>query len=661
MRSLFANPELYKTDKGAAKVVEDAVRFAENNRAKLDQRRRSNLKLYHMVHDLRQFDPERSQYPYESKLCLPTAYTHVEGVTGILKRMLLANSPMCLAVPTRAEDTESARRVSWYVHHQFVNDIEIHLALDEWLRGTGIVDTAALKVTWQGGVKRKVNARFDPSTGRWVEPEEEYEVVGAPSVELVDWRDVYYDPWARNDKSLRFVCHRLVWTPEQLEAFVKATPGKPWNEAEVKAAIKRANQVNKPGAGGGSYTHTDDQRLSDQTEYGKRDPYSASQWDQRLLWLYDYWEPGVHILCVTVGGKRCILREPNPYEHGEIPFVFLRWTKALNQFEGISVMDVIRGLVAEKNARRNQRMDNVVRQMNPLCIFNRFVIDPDLLASRPAGLVPARGSPQGAITWDRPPPIPEAYQETALIDEEIREASGWTEPLAGQPGPSREPARSFLLRAQHAGGRLDAVAQTMAAYLTRVVKMVHALNRQFLREDLTKARGFPVWVGGSPSAPRFETLTYDDLNKDYEWYFTLNAGAANPALRHQSLVGMLSVLASIPQAAAATDWEEVIQVLWETLGYRDDARRFVRGASTSAQRENEHLLEDGVMPPPRPHQDHREHIEAHLALAQSGEIEQRIPDEQLSQAVRQELDAHLEAHAQLLRMAAGEALLQAGA
>jgi hypothetical protein len=466
--------------------------------------------------------------------------------------------------------------------------------------------------------------------------------------------DVYWDPWATPDNPGRFMVHHVVWTPEQFERYVKATEfigddKRPWNMEMVEALLKNARDPDK--AEGEKRAGVDlgqDERLSQLEANKRRGGYAASKEDSRLLHIYDYWENEIHIVAVgDRGAFVCPLREPNPFAHGQIPFIELVFLPQDDDLEGLSLLDAIGDLAHEKNTRRNQRNDNVKYAINTRVCYNKLMFEEgeeELLASRPFGPIPFRGSPEGQVVFDHPPDVTsQAYLEGQLLDEDMANVSGWSNPLTGGDYTPGETARGTMARQGAASRKFDLVIVPYAAAPRRAIKMTHAMNRQFLGTGPITNKEGSVRVPQDDGTHRFMNWTYADINRDYQLEWIVDPMAANRGQQFQQLTNYMASTATNPEAAQYLEWIELHTFAFQAMGWKDDARRFLKGMDTKAQLENKLLLQSGVMPDTvTDDDDDEEHIEAHGQLAESGALAQLPPE--LQEGAARGLTAHLQRH-----------------
>jgi hypothetical protein len=452
----------------------------------------------------------------------------------------------------------------------------------------------------------------------------------------------------------------LTWTPEQLEDYVEATRTypkfqkdvkRPWEMAHVRAVLDAArSEGKKPELKMASEVDgTTEERFVQAEQRGLRGGYVASDKDNRLIRLYDYWEDEVHIITAGSDDKMaCLLREPNPFEHGKKPFIFLRFIQLDNNFEGVCPADIVGDLCQEKNTIRNHRMDEVNRSLNPWVFYSKpLMVDDDLLTSRPYGPIPVRSNPRDVVHIERGGNVTQnAYMESQIVDQEIEDATGFTNPLRSRSMGSRETVRGLAMRRENAGGKFEAVGGGLAEALKRGLKMIHANNRQFFAHD-PRAKGIQVRVMGHSGKFEFKPFTFTEINRDFEFDFAVDPTQANRALHIEQMTRYLATVAGNQEAAGRIEWPEVHAAAFGALGYRDDARRFIRGMDSTAQAENRIFREKGVFPFVTPDDDDLEHIEAHTEVLKDGSIPNLAPnDAQAQTQAFQMARAHIRDHQQ---------------
>lgn len=649
---MFANKEFYEKSELAEKMVETVIDKCQHDHTQREERWRGNIQLYHNVHDMRRI--KSPKYPYESNLCLPTMLTHCEGVNTQVALSLLSNNPMVRAKPKRRDQVEGAKVTGWLMHDALNEDIDIRMKLPQWTRSS-MQNLVWLKIGWTTSSRRVSPRTFNPQTGKYSADVETVQARGCPTWERCDLFNIWQDPWAIEgdvDNS-RFIIERLIWTADQLEEFVDGAKHtykrgekqtRPWQtknldmilDAARKAGAKKDANSTRTSAAFPDVSSEERQKMLE--ALNRAGGYPGFDEDERLVQVWDWWEDEVHMMfCGDAGDLTCILREANPFEHGRKPLITLGFIR--DEYGIISVCDVIADLATEKNTRRNQRMDEVKRCVNGLMFYNKNLVDGDLLASRPFGRVPVKAMPKDAIAEFKGSDVTQrAYEESDIIEREMQKATGFNDPVSGMS--SGDTARGLQMRMQASNSRFELTVADYAGALRDAVKMTHANMRQFYT-------GTPQEEGVVPALDKegqryFLDYTFDQVNRDYAIEFTVDPTRANPAVHLQNMVNYLATIGANPEAASLIQWPEVHAEAFACMGYRDDAKRFVKGMDSIAQQEIDIFLAKFVFPPVTEEDDDQEHLESMEGLEQRVPVQGMDPG-MIEQAMR-EIDGHRQDH-----------------
>ena len=675
---MYAPKEKYDTAEDFALTVFDAWTFAkDNNRADREKYWRRNHLLYNNKTDLTQFKQTLSAMPYEDQLNIPTAFQQVEGTMPMVCTALLGNNPMVRVKPREKGDRAASMATNALLDYQFEEDLDIRTRLPLLLRDSLIYDTKIAHVGWKVE-EYAAGKRYDPhghkfvapkvrrfdtkppdrseTSGTIVEEDSKAKPRGHPVLIGIPRWDFYEDPLGTDinggEGACRFVQWRRVMTPDQLKDWVEGTraigetearqkgieprPGLPWNMTNCKRAYKMTGTVNT--------TNDFGRRLLQ--ESGLRGAYQPGDHDDRLLEVLCHYEDevwGVIIPNATgIGGEgksgpMTLLRDVNPYWHGKKPFVAFRYVQLDNQFDGKSLLDVLRDMIHEKNTRRQQRMDEVTRRINSFLFYNAAQVNSTHLVSRTGGPVPVRGIPSQAVHTFRTEPVaPEAYQEVGMLDEEIAQTSGLTPDIRGMG--EQQTARGTAMWIQQGTNRFKLTVHMYARAMREIAVMVHELDRQFL-----PAEGVARMVGRTKAGGwQFTPWTLNDINRNYDLEFTCSPEEANQGMWQQALTNTLAVLSQADARMPFLDWPEIGLASFESLGYKGDSERFMLEDMEDADLENALFLKTGTMPMGAPG-DPNKHITKHMELMSPDAMSRLAQDVDPVQAIKR-LQAHMNDH-----------------
>lgn len=678
---MYAPEDEYRTPEKFAAMVDEAFMFASQNRSKREKYWRRNKLLYDNKTDLTHFRQTLTAMPYEDQLNIPTAFEKVEATMPMLCNALLGNNPMVRVKPREEGDRAGSIATQSVMDYQFEEDLDIRQTLPLLIRDALIYDTKIAYVGWKVE-EHAAGKRFDPHTGKRTAPQvrkfdyeqgkttttdREAKPSGHPVLVGLERWHFYEDPLGTTVNGDEGACRFAIWkrrmTPTQLEDWVEATreitateakqkgieprPGKKWNMENCRRAYGMKDTANL----------SNDFGIKLRQEAGLRDNYTPGVHDDRMLEVLCWYEDEVNGVIIRdaapvdgkgKGGPMCLLREPNPFWHGQKPFVAFRYVQLDNQFDGKALLDVIRDMCLEKSTRRQQRMDEVTRHINSWLFYNATQIKASDLKSRVMGPVPVRGNPKQAVESFRSQPIgTNAYEEARMIDEDIDRTSGLTPNLQGYGGGT-DTARGIAMFIEQGTNRFKVEVGMLARMLHKVAVMVHELDRQFLpAEGVVRIAGKEKGAGWD-----FKPWTINDIARNYDFEFTCSPEEANQAMWRQNLTNGLAVMAGPDQVKGFLDWPEIAKAFFESLGYKGDAERFMLEDMSDAESENAMFLSGGA--PVTATGDDNKHVQTHLRLVEPGGLAGLRGGVDPMQAL-QRVRAHLNDHAAKMKPQGGPA------
>lgn len=494
-----------------------------------------------------------------SNLFIPRTYSRVAALRARLFKMLVGAKPWIDFLPVGVEDRARAQLQSSLVEHQSERT-GFRSAFWDWLTALLVYPAAIGYVGWRYKArKRKVRRplRVGPITIRlWGTIQE----ILADDNEFanVDFWDFWPDPRGKDIDSCRYVWHREWLTRDQIEDRLavleragEGTVYRPDWEAVESArsdvfqtgAERRATSVGKP-APSASLGLTSEDR---------------STWTHEVL---HYWEDDAHAMILN--RKVLVYDGPNPYWHRRKPYVALAFEPLGGEFYGKSAVEILEALQHELNTLRNQRIDNVSLVLNRMW-YRR---DPDAvpdeqLVSRPGGIIDAWEDQVKPV--QTPDVTASAYNDEAIIKQDIDDALGTPALTSGALPPRKETATAAAILSEGAGTRVEALVFLIEdRVLKRLAYLMDCNNQQFIDAPrvirLYGAQGL-TWG----------TVTPEDVRgqKDYLPASAATEAAANKTLRRQQLTEVLAILGRAPALLQWVNLPALLRLILENYDIRN--------------------------------------------------------------------------------------------
>lgn len=283
---------------------------------------------------------------------------------------------------------------------------------------------------------------------------------------------------------------------------------------------------------------------------------------------------------LTVANRSIVLRyAPNPFDHGEKPFVRLVDQKVPNEFWGIGEVEPIEGQQDLLNATVNQRQDAVRLLLNPTFAVNENrLADLRDLVMRPGGVIRTKGQdlPQEVLhRVDLGDVNSSAYKEAAEIQTSIERTSGVNSYQAGMDQPAMNDTATGVKTLTENGATRFALKSRLAELMGLEAIAYHFGSniQQFTSEEkvirILGPKGKWVW----------ETFDPEALQGALDYEIEAGSELQTEASRRQEALTLLQTLPSFLPVDPMTGLpgpgvkELVINVL-RSFGFKDFTRFF---------------------------------------------------------------------------------------
>lgn len=530
-------------EKEVLNMVMSRFRQADDDRKQREEEWREFYKLYRSYIDDDEWNEDGSN------LFIPITFANVETVLPRAIEALFEPSPPVSVLPRSKDDVPKARPVEMLLDYQFdraaVRDRFEETVKDALIYGTGIG-----KIRWRYEARETTQRR--PAITMFGRPlfmrEVRIPIVGYDDPEYipVDIMDFWIDPNATDLDNARYVIHRSWADFDELQRDAERYGYT--NLAEVLDTVKSRTE---------SRAHRE--RLHDVGLAAESQ--EADEW-AREVEILEYWERD---RVITVANRSVIIRDvPNPYWHGQVPFIVVRDVKVSHEFYGIGEVEVGRYLQAELNTMRRQRLDNVSLVINGMWkVLRSAEIDPDDLVMRPGGVV--RVNSQGDVEPLEMPVIsPAAYTEEQTILLDIQRALGTYDYARGQAPARKTTATEIVTLQEVAEIRFrHKIRRFGREGLARIAQQFFALDQQYITSPrvlrVTESEGY-----------NWPVLRPEDVAGEFD--FEVAATATEPLATRQVKQQNMLALFNIVKGHPGVDEYEYLKRLHELMDIRDSEK-----------------------------------------------------------------------------------------
>lgn len=268
----------------------------------------------------------------------------------------------------------------------------------------------------------------------------------------------------------------------------------------------------------------------------------------------EYAKDGILQRVITVANRRYLMRNnPNPYNHGLLPFVSFSPTPDLHYFYAVGKAEATEKLQIVANRFLNQSLDAADLMIDPMMFYDRASgLSAKNFYSRPGRLIGVNGDPKNVIQpmqWNLDS-LTVADKKIAQVREYLQMGTGIVDDaVQGLSGDSRQTAREFVGRREAAGTRLMLESRYYEEMmLEAIANQFSALSKQFLEppvEVLILGEGAMLDpITQQPINASRESLTDYDLFPSYSARALGATMGLSKQMQQQNLLQLLQALAS---------------------------------------------------------------------------------------------------------------------
>jgi hypothetical protein len=385
------------------------------------------------------------------------------------------------------------------------------------------------------------------------------------TIDVVPPEDFLYDPTAENIEDAHFVIHRVFRTVDYLKRM------------EIDGVYKNVDQVIENIQ---SRIASDAAGIEKQARYAEDNRNAPwihqdnqdQQLGRRVVEVFEWWglfdpnDSGMLEPYVIVVAEDVVLRcEPNPYDHGQPPFIALVPIPDLHKFEGISLADILGDIQKIKTSVIRQILDNFSYQNNQMWLIERNarVEMAAVLNPRPGRIV--RTDNINGIRQITPQPLhPWAFQFVEFMQAMAEQRTGVTRYNQGLDAQSLNKTATgvtAILGASQA--RIELIARMFAEGWQKVFTQCLALLRQFMPHDyVVRLYGEPIRV------------SRDDVSGNMDILVSCGVAAGKSERVQGQLIQLLQLLAPLLQNGVMTpdNLYELMKRLMELWGFKDHSK-----------------------------------------------------------------------------------------
>lgn len=495
-------------------------------------------------------------HPHKNNVHIPLIFSALWADAARKAASSLATYPMVSMMGYGPDDMKIARKQEALCAAQFKDDNAFLKQVDVMLAG-GLYGVAVMQVGWKRDEQERIMEQIDrmPLSGKVVRHIRKGKVVmfDGPESILLDNLDFFPQPTVARLRDMKWVVRRYYLDLDDLRYL--ASIG-----TFDKAALAR---LEREGAIGGGQSELLSSVRRFQTRTGMDDE-TARFMDKysRPIEILEFWgkvpselsPDGVLSRVITVANRRYVMRNrPNPYNHGQLPFLAYSPTPDLHHFYAPGKAEIVEKLQIVGNRYLNQSLDAADLMIDPMWFYDRGAgLITRNLYSRPGRFVGVNGNPQNVIMPMQPymQGLSVADSKISQIREFLQMGTGIVDDaVQGMGGDSRQTAREFIGRREAAGTRLMLESRIYEeTMLEPMANMFSALSKQFLEppiEVLILGDGSQIDpITNMPIPASRESLSGYDLFPSYSARALGATMGLSKQMQQQNLLSLLQALSS---------------------------------------------------------------------------------------------------------------------
>jgi hypothetical protein len=393
-----------------------------------------------------------------------------------------------------------------------------------------------------------------------------------PDWDVVDPLDFWPQPGVRRIDDMAWVIHRYYLDLDELK-----------DMAEQGIFDRRAVATLVPAPVDSQLQTTFTERMSVYRSYADFEARRTEPHAQPVE-LWEYWgmvpsefaPDNVRMRVITIANRRVVLRnKPNPFWHGEIPYIAYCPQPDPHYFPGIGKCEIGEKMQITANRLANQKLDGIDLTIDPVFLMNRQAgIDTQNLYMRAGKVIGVDGAVDDSVIRPLIPNtqgIQQAYQEIAQLWQWIQSSTGISEDVvSGMPSNNRQTAREYLGRQEAVLTRLMLEARLAEeGFVEPLANKFRQLNRQYLKvphevkilgsvATVNPITGYPL-----PQEPQIVDLA--DLNPDYRARAMGATQMLGKNVRQQNLIAVLQAASANPVATQMVNWANFFRLIFRAF------------------------------------------------------------------------------------------------
>ena len=422
------------------------------------------LRMYRLYKGYR----EALNYAYGTSLMPPIGYEVIETI----KPRLSSAKIKTRMIPREATDVHNETSIEKWddLVHYNLEHIEFDDKKVDWINSALLYGNGVAQIMWEGDAD------------------------GDPYLEIVDNFLFYPDPKAGNRlKDSRWEIKQIFRDKIILEQEEEERgENRLYDEAEF-AKVENQKVTEDPRLERNRINTLKSSQINDNTVKGQVNDVTAGPGDatrdkEEEEKTVEIWECYDHVskkLQVIMNREHVVRDEENPYlpiREGrvfiDLPCIKLNW-----EYYAMAILEPVETTIYEIADSRNQAMDNIVYNLDPIRKIRRGkgYKDTDIVSAPGAAWYLDRSDD---VVFERPPDISQSWVEKdAMLRTEIQTSLAMSEYVQGMPQSAQEPMGKVELLLMQSNIRFSGIVRQLEIAYTELVNALIEMNQEFLGES----------------------------------------------------------------------------------------------------------------------------------------------------------------------------------
>lgn len=511
---------------------------------------------------------------YRNNVHLPLLFSVIQSDVARKVQTSFGAWPIVQFTGYSHEETYKARKNEVLVSAQMKDCGSFEKAVD-FYTSADMYGTAIARVGWKTDIRKEKIRLQDPAGGIISQTTNKTYFEG-PDWDVVDILDFWPQP-GKKLKDADWVIHRYYKDLDELERMAAT------GYYDQTAINQLKQQGTMPSSQGDEWqTRVNVYRSYNDYEARRSEKFAkpVEIWEMWGKVPSEFASDGIVDRVITIANGKVVLRNrPNPFWHGQIPFLAYCPQPDPHYFHGPGKIEIAEKMQYTANRLVNQKLDALDLTVDPMWLANSSLgIDSQALMTK-AGRVIKIDGPIGEDMIRTLSPdlrgLQAAYQEVEFLWQAIQQSTGIIEDtVQGAPASRRQTAREFMGRQENVLTRLMLEARLAEeCFVEPLADLFVAMNKQFLPVPKEiRILGSDAMINpitGMRFPTQTTTMQLDDIVHDYRARAVGSTQMLGKQLQQQQLMTLMQVAGGNPVAAQMINWTAFIRQLFEVFDLKN--------------------------------------------------------------------------------------------